>query len=375
VFILFNTIFASINLKTGAAVATSSVYPSDPAAQFILSNSTGGISQPPLLSGGQAALLQSVANGLFCRVASDGALVCDATSAALATPLVYDSATGGFTYAGRPLVVAPSGAVVVAANAAATTAAAVVLPAGPPLAPGSLVDVSTATGIPVGLAPGSPQGVASSGGAGGGFMVQPAGGPGSSSSSILPGQLVLLQSNATGAYCRLVPPGQILTCDASDPGQATPLTYNGTTFLHNGAAISAAGEGQPATAGGSSQPAVVVRQAGPPLAPLAAYRLVSTNAAAVATSPSALALATGGGGGSGASAADWFLFRRVDTPWSTAPITPGSDVVLGSVATGAHCRAALLPSPGGVYGLACDAASDSSATVLQYTGQGLALAG
>jgi hypothetical protein len=87
----------------------------------------------------------------------------------------------------------------------------------------------------------------------------------------------------------------------------------------------------------------------------------------------------------GTSTSTMFIAQNPSNPSSTAPLSPGSSVILYSAATGAYCRVAdlstgrrrmLLDSSScPTQSLVCDAPTAAGASILTWTGSGLSYQG
>ncbi len=200
-------------------------------------------------------------------------------------------------------------------------------------------------------------------------------------SPIQPGQAAILQSVATGQYCRLatLSPGteQGVVCDQPTATTATPLTYTGSGLSYDGVPLVASSSGAPlvlanstTAALGPSSDNLAFPTAGPPLpantpisiatsAPTDGYVRVDSATSAAYTS-----------GGNGTSTPEQFLAAPHADINSLSPILPGQTALLKSAQTGQYCRLAVLGS-GPERGMVCDQPTAATATPLTYTGSGL----
>jgi hypothetical protein len=76
--------------------------------------------------------------------------------------------------------------------------------------------------------------------------------------------------------------------------------------------------------------------------------------------------------GTGFSAAETYMVYNPANPSSTMPIQAGDTAAFMSVQTGKYCRLAPLPSNASLTGMVCDVSSLGSASIITYTGRGLA---
>jgi hypothetical protein len=185
--------------------------------------------------------------------------VCDQPTAATATPLTYTGS--GLSYAGVPLVATSAGAPLVLANSTAanlgpTSDNFVLVSTGPSLATNAPLTIKTSfpsSGYVSVDNSTSPAYI----GSGSGTSVpelftalDPANA--SNSARILPGQLALLKSSQTNAFCRLAPaPGSIsatqlrVLCDQLTQATATPFLYTGTGLSVSGMQLVGTAPGAP----------------------------------------------------------------------------------------------------------------------------------
>jgi hypothetical protein len=201
---------------------------------------------------------------------------------------------------------------------------------------------------------------------------------------ILPGDTVVLQSVATGQYCRLAPLSTSqnrtgMRCDLPTLAQASRLSYTGSSLTADGVALVAASVGSPLLLANSTGIAglspddLSFPPAGPLLAANSAVNIQAAGGAYVRvdniTAPAFVAY------GTGTSPAEQFIAAHPAAPDSTAPIQPGQTAILRSVATAAYCRLVPMPANTTQLGVVCDQPSAATATPLLYSGSGLSYNG
>jgi hypothetical protein len=200
---------------------------------------------------------------------------------------------------------------------------------------------------------------------------------------IQPGQTTILQSVATGQYCRLVTLSpsteQGMVCDQPTAATATLLTYTGSGLSYAGVPLVASSSGAPLVLAnstsaslGPSSDDLAFPTAGPPLPANTPLSISTGNGSYVRTDN-----ATGAayaGAGSGTTAPETFTAVDPADPNSISPILAGEAAVLQSAQTGMYCRLAVL-SPGSERGMVCDQPTLAGATPLTYTGSGLSYQG
>jgi hypothetical protein len=178
---------------------------------------------------------------------------CDVTDPAQATPMTYTSS--GLAYNGQPILpVGPGGQMVVVPNSLSSSTgsggstSASLTPAGPVVKPGLPITIQTEDGylsVPNTATAMFPNATATGNSPAEQFVLTPA--TGSSTAPVLPGTSTVVQSVATGLYCRVVPDTQEIKCDQATPATATPMTYTGSGLVYNGLLLGTSASGQPAT--------------------------------------------------------------------------------------------------------------------------------
>jgi hypothetical protein len=285
---------------TGTSGASTTTPGTSEAAQFYFYNATDPTSPLPI-SSGSTTILQSEGSDKFCRLvpmqgsmpppvgaaaaapkvsssssSSSGSfrtrsiaaaappgflltLVCDVTDPSQATPLTYTST--GLTYNGQPLVPnGPGGAMVVqpaGTTSGTATTTTPITPAGPVVVPGLPITIETVDGflsVPNTNTSMFPNATGTGTSAAEQFVLTPA--TGSPTSPVLPGTVTVVQSVATGMYCRVVngstAGSQEIKCDQPTPATATPMTYTGSGLVYQGLVLGTNGSGVPATFSGAN---------------------------------------------------------------------------------------------------------------------------
>ena len=196
---------------------------------------------------------------------------------------------------------------------------------------------------------------------------------------IQPGQTAILQSAATGQYCRLavLSPGteQGMVCDQPTASTATPLTYTGSGLSYAGVPLVASSSGAPLVLANNTSASLgpgsdnlAFSTAGPPL-PANTPLAISTGNGSYVRTDNATGAAYSAAG-SGTTAPEMYTAISPSAPNSISPILAGQTAVLQSAQTGKYCRLAVL-SPGSKQGMVCDRSTLAGATPLTYTGSGL----
>jgi hypothetical protein len=261
---------------TGTSGSTTTTTGSSEATQFFFYNATNPTS-PLSVTSGSTTIMQSAGTDKFCRLvplqgsvppaaassslrtsssfrtksaaAPPGFLLtlqCDVTDPAQATPLTYTST--GLMYNGQPILpVGPGGTMVVVpgdSTGSTSTTATPITPVGPVVKPGVPIAINTENGYlsvtstatsmitnatATGTSPAEQ------------FILTPAG---SSTAPIEPGTSTIVQSVATGLYCRVVPDTQEVKCDQPTAATATPVTYTGSGLVYNGVLLGSSGPNQ-----------------------------------------------------------------------------------------------------------------------------------
>jgi hypothetical protein len=268
---------------TGATSTTTAAPASSESTQFYFYNATSPTSPMPIASG-TTAIMQSAGTDKFCRLvplqgsvppasasstlrtsssfmtksaaAPPGFLLtlqCDVTDPAQATPLTYTSS--GLMYNGQLIAPnGPGGAMVVMPSSGTTSASAStpITPAGPAIAPALPVSFNTGDGylsVPNTATAMFTNATGTGNSPAEQFILTPA--TGSSTAPVLPGTTTIVQSVATGMYCRVVPgttaTSQEIKCDQPTTATATPMTYTGSGLVYNGLLLGTNGPGKPAT--------------------------------------------------------------------------------------------------------------------------------
>jgi hypothetical protein len=220
------------------------------------------------------------------------------------------------------------------------------------------------------------------------------------------GASTIIKSEETGKFCRLVPisagsrgaprnstirpsstlitapAGSMLTmlCDVTDPALATPMTYTADGLTYNGQPILPVGPGgqmvvvppgtstATGTAGSTTTsitPAGPVVKPGQPITIETADGYLSVPNTGTSMFPNATA--------TGSNPAEQFMLTPT-TGSSTAPVLPGTSTYVQSVATGMYCR--VVPgTTANSQEIKCDQPTPATATLMTYTGSGLAYDG
>jgi hypothetical protein len=221
---------------------------------------------------------------------------------------------------------------------------------------------------------------------------------------LAPGASTIIKSEETGKFCRLVPisasssrvprnntirqsqltapAGSMLAmqCDVTDPAQATPMTYTANGLTYNGQPILPVGPGGQmvvvppgtSTATGTAGTTITsITPAGPVVKP-GLYITIETadgylSVPNTGTSMFPNATATG------SNPAEQFVLTSPSGS-GTAPIVPGTSTYVQSVATGMYCR--VVPgTTANSQEIKCDQPTPATATLMTYTGSGLAYDG
>jgi hypothetical protein len=266
----YGNVITSPNGGTGASNTTSTT---SPAAQFYFYNATSPTSPLPLAPGA-STIIKSEETGKFCRLVPTTAsanraprnstirpsytpvaappgsmlvMLCDVTDPALATPMTYTSS--GLVYDGQQILpIGPGGSMVVVPSGTGSTTTTPITPAGPVVKPGLPITIQTEDGylsVPNTATAMFPNATATGNSPAEQFVLTPA--TGSSTAPVLPGTSTVVQSVATGLYCRVVPDTQEIKCDQATPATATPMTYTGSGLVYNGLLLGTSASGQPAT--------------------------------------------------------------------------------------------------------------------------------
>ncbi len=346
---------------------------------------------------GEAAILRSVATGLYCRLepnprnATQIGVRCDGLTAAAATQLVY---TGGGlrTREAVPLACGGPGEPLLLANTSVrqpgpTSDDLTFQPTGPPLPTNSLLAISTGAGAYVNSDSASALAYSKAGNGTTAPEMFTALKPGDPS-SILPiqaGEPAILRSAGTGLFCRLAPStsggsGEVgMLCDQPTAATATPMVYTGAGL--------ATSDGVPLVSTGPGAPLLLANTTTVPTsATSTAMDFTRTGPLLPANTPLSIAAPSGAAGtpyvrvdnttapayvgeGSGTSAPEQFIAQDPADPDAIKPISPGSMAILRSQQTGLYCRLAPI---GSSTGLLCDQPTAATASSVIYTGSGLA---
>jgi hypothetical protein len=233
---------------------------------------------------------------------------------------------------------------------------------------------------------------------------------------INPGEPVLVKSNQTGMYCRVVntsttaasgsrstgstltqsragrlasppPPSRLLrqtlttaspsmVCDVLNPAYATNFTWTGTTITYNGAPLSAATVNattptSPATFSNSTTNTVAQPTFSGPSVAANTPITISTTSGCLAVDSTTYPMYSASP--CSTSPTQQFVLQPANGSTTAAEIQPGEQTIIQSVETGLYCRVATLD--GGQQGMVCDVSSPSQATPVTYTGTGLSYGG
>ena len=147
--------------------------------------------------------------------------------------------------------------VVVPSGSTDSSPGTTIRPTGPVVKPGLPITINTTQGylsVPNAATSMFPNATATGSSPAEQFMLTSA--TGASTNPVLPGTTSIVQSVATGLYCRVVPSTTAgvaeIKCDQLTPDTATPMTYTGSGLLYNGTLLGTSGPGQPATFGSVS---------------------------------------------------------------------------------------------------------------------------
>jgi hypothetical protein len=171
--------------------------------------------------------------------------------------------------------------------------------------------------------------------------------PDGGTSPIMPGETMLIKSEQTGKYCRVVQIGtqqqrQQILCDQDTPATASPFTYTGTStgVAYNGQPFVNPGGGAPAYFGPSGSTPTPATLVAPPMATNTPLQIALTGQGFLridnATNYAYI------GNGDGTSLPELFYVADAADPAASKLVKSGQKALLISAATGKYLRLAVF---------------------------------
>ena len=207
-------------------------------------------------------------------------------------------------------------------------------------------------------------------------------------SPIDPYETAILKNAQTGLYCQLRPLPSNTTqigmiCDQPTDAIATVMTYTGDGLSYNGIALVSAGPGQPLLLENTTRVPVLGPTAdnltlvpaltGPPIPPDTPLKILAPTGNPVRNDN--LTNYAYVGNGNGTTPPELYLAYHAGDLGDRNPIQPGQTTKLQNEQTGMWCQLRSLPSNATQIGMICDQPTPDTATVMTYTGDGLAYNG